>query len=255
MFSHLRPLSASERVGLWLSGLMTVVSVVVIVAAPVTGTLGLLFFGGGVALLVVEMRRRPADAAVAEVRDLARRVARHDIAGYRQLIETARPLKGQRAAAALVELSRCARLLDGLFFHARRREIGGLPECGAEPLSWALASLHPDGYVRAVAVSEMGRAPRRELVAFLVERAVERVGPVRSAALAVLRAMAADESTQTLIARAFSRVADRRYAAELAEMIGSGPGSEAVPSCCGNSCRMERPCQYVARQRQRWAAT
>jgi hypothetical protein len=284
MFSRFRLLTAYEHLGLWGGGLMALGSAAVIAEEPLAGALGLLLFGGGCVLVVVEWRRRAVGQVVAGVGEFARQVSRHDIAGYQRLVETVEPLRGRKAAAALVELSGCARLLDGLFFHARRREIGGLPGLGDEPLSWVLASVNPDGYVRAAAVAAMGRAPRPEFVPFLVERAVERVGAVRSAALEVLRKMLADEAARVPIARSFSRVAGRRHAGGLAELLGPGRGepglgrcSEAkfalcgtgfrqcavderggagpslAPVCCGKEGWPALSCAVVARQRRRWA--
>src|SRR5690349_10587266 len=196
MVSRFRLLSVSEHVGLWVCALFTLVSPVWIVRDPLWGSAGLLFFGGGVALLCHEWRLRAAEAVVAEIRDIAGRVARHDLDGYRRLVDKLEPLRGRRAAGALVVLSGCANLLDGLFYHARRCEIDGLPGTGKEPLTWVLASLHPDGHVRESAVAAMGRVPRPEFVPFLVERAVERVDTVRGAALSALREMLADESAR-----------------------------------------------------------
>ncbi|MEU4242680.1 HEAT repeat domain-containing protein [Actinoplanes sp. NPDC026619] len=284
MFPRFRLLSVSEHFGLWCCGLMALVSLAVITVEPLTGALCFLLLGGGCALLAFEWRRRAADEVVTEISDFARQIVRHDIAGYQRLVEKVRPLRGRRANGVLVELSGCAQSLDGLFFHARRREIAGLPEPGDEPLSWALASLHPDGHVRAAAVTAMGRAPRPEFVPFLVERAVERVDAVRSAALTVLREMLTDETTRVPIARSFSRVAGRRRAFELADLLGPGPGEPGLgrcsaeafslcgarfrrcvvderggpgpslaPTCCGKGRQLGHSCQLVIRQRRRWA--
>ncbi|MFE2581747.1 HEAT repeat domain-containing protein [Streptomyces sp. NPDC059378] len=284
MFSRFRLLSAYEHLGLWGCGLMALVSAIGITEEPLAGTLGLLFFGGGCAFLVFEWRRLAAEEVVRDVSDFARQVSRYDIAGYERLVQKVEPLRGRRAAGVLVELSGCARLMDGLFFHARRREIGGLPELGGEPLNWALASLNPDGYVRAAAVAEMGRTPRPEFVPFLVERAVERVDAVRSAALSVLREMLADEAARVQIARSFSRVTNRRHAGGLAELLGPGQGKSGLgrcteaafalcgsgfrrcvvdeqggagpslaPVCCGKEGRLGQSCQLVVRHRRRWA--
>jgi hypothetical protein len=244
-----------------------------------------LFFGGGFALLTHMWRQRAADAVVDEIRDIGRRVARHDLDSYRRLVDKLQPLRGRRAAGALVVLSGCAMVLDGLFFHARRGEIGGLPETGQEPLSWVLASLHPDGHVRESAVAAMGRAPRPEFVPFLLERAVERVDVVREAALSALREMLADESVREPIARSFSRVIGRQRAEGIAELLRPGPGGSGLgrctptafalcgtrfrrcmldehggpgpslaPTCCGNETRLlGHPCRLVSRQRLRWA--
>jgi hypothetical protein len=286
MVSRFRLLSVSEHVGLWGCALFALLSPAWIVGDPLWGSVGLLFFGGGLAVLMHEWRVRAADAVVAEIRDLAGRVARHDLDGYRRLVAKLEPLRGRRAAGALVVLSGCAKLLDGLFFHARRREIEGLPATGEEPLAWVLASLHPDGHVRAGAVAAMGRSPRPEFVPFLVERAVERVDAVRGAALSALGEMLADESAREPIARSFSRVAGRRHAAGIAGLLGPGPAgpglgrctleafalcgarfrrcavdehgsqgaSSLAPTCCGNeSVLLGHSCRLVVRQRLRWA--
>jgi hypothetical protein len=293
MVSRSRLLSVSEHVGLWGCGLFALVSPAWIVRDPLWGSVGLLFSGGGFAVLIHEWRVRAADAVVAEIRDITGRVARHDLDGYRRLVAKLRPLRGRRAAGALVVLSGCAKLLDGLFFHARRREIEGLPETGEEPLAWALASLHPDGHVRADAVAAMGRAPQPEFVPFLVERAVERVDAVRGAALSALREMLADESAREPVARSFSRVAGRQRAAGIAGLLDPGPDgpgpdrpglgrctpeafalcgarfrrcavdehgrqgtSSLAPTCCGNeSVLLGHSCRLVVRQRLRWART
>jgi len=285
MVSRFRLLSVSEHVGLWSCGLFALVSPVGIVGDPLWGSFGLLFFGGGFVFFCHEWRVRAADAVVAEIRGIAGAIARHDLDGYRRLVAKLEPLRGRRAAGALVVLSGCAKLLDGLFFHARRREIDGLPRTGEQPLAWALASLHPDGHVRADAVAAMGRSPRPEFVPFLVERAVERVDAVRGAALSVLREMLADGSARQAIARSFSRVTGRRYAAGIADLLGPGPdgpglgrctpeafalcggrflrcvvdergGQEpsSAPTCCGNeSTLLGHSCRLVVRQRLRWA--
>jgi len=231
MVSRFRLLSVSEHVGLWGCGLFALLAPAWIVRDPLWGSADLLFFGGGFALLIHLWRQRAADAVVDEVRDIVGQVARHDLDGYRRLVDKLEPLRGRRAAGALVVLSGCAKLLDGLFFHARRREIGGLPDSSKEPLAWALASLHPDGRVRESAVAAMGRAPRPEFVPFLVERAVERVDAVRGAALSALREVLADESAREPIARSFSRVTGRQRAAGIAELLGPGPGGPGLGRC------------------------
>ncbi|MBB4753098.1 hypothetical protein [Actinoplanes lobatus] len=283
MLPRLRLLSAGEHFSVWVCALFALVSMTMLVTAPLTAALCLLFFGGGFVFWVFEWRRRAVDETMRTVGVSARRFARHDIAGYQQLIVDVAPLGGRRAADTLTELSECARLLDGLFFHARRREIRAFPEVGDVPLSWALASLNPDGYVRAAALAKMGRAPQPEFIPFLVERAVERVDVVRSAALTVLRPMLADESARTLIARSFSRVAGRRHAGELAALLAPessrpepgrcseaafascgttsqycvalerGAGPSLAPICCGNDGNLWQPCDLVSRQRRRWA--
>ncbi|MEV6305177.1 hypothetical protein AB0M02_37595 [Actinoplanes sp. NPDC051861] len=215
-------LSLMERASLWGSGLGAVVSATALGREPLTATLCMTFFGGCCAFLIYESRRRATDETISAVGGFLRerRLARHDIDGYQQLVEIAAPLRGRAGVWALTELSHDPRLMDGLFFHARRREIAGLPEPGTEPLSWALASLHPNGYVREAAVAAMGRAPRFEFVPFLVERAVERVDAVRSAALAALRQIPAGASAES-----FARVAARRHAGDLAELWAI-PGHE-----------------------------
>ncbi|GAA4606786.1 hypothetical protein BJY16_006004 [Actinoplanes octamycinicus] len=261
---RLRHLTASGHVGLWGCALMTVASLVAFLGDPRTAACGLLFFGSGCAFMVSVWRREAITEATAGTTGLVLHLARHDLPGYRRMVAALTPLRGSRAAAALATLAACDRALDGLFLHARRRELDGLPSAGGTPpapggtpLGWALASLHPDGHVRAAAVAAMCRRPRVEFAPFLVERAVDHVGAVRAAALAGLRTMLADEAAWRPVAGSYRRVAGRRHAAALAGLLGAAGGGPALePVCCrlqGVYCGIPfgPSCDFVDQQRLR----
>ncbi|BCY09061.1 hypothetical protein [Actinoplanes sp. L3-i22] len=249
-----RQLTASEHLGLWLSTVLALVSLAGFATDPRSATLCLLFFGGGAVFMLHLWRREAVTEATAEIAALVLSTGRHDLPGYQRLIPALTPLRGARAAAALAGLQDCAKSLDGLFLHARRRELAGLPEPGDTPLSWALASLHPDGHVREAAVNAMGRQPQSVFAPFLVERAVDHVGAVRSAALAGLRALLADESAWMPVARSYRRVAGRRHADALAELLGPQVRvHDLAPVCCrfqGVYCGISfgQSCDFVDRQ-------
>ncbi|MFI1992084.1 hypothetical protein [Actinoplanes sp. NPDC020271] len=249
-----RQLTVTEHVGLWCCTVMALVSLAGFAADPRSATICLLFFGGGAALMLHVWRREAFTEAAAEVAALVLATARHDLPAYQRLIAALTPLRGARAAAALTGLHTCAKSLDGLFFHARRRELDGLLKLSDTPLSWALASLHPDGHVREAAVAAMGRKLQTAFVPFLVERAVDHVGAVRSAAMAGLRAMLADESAWMPVARSYRRVAARRHAAALADLLGPQVRVHALePVCCrfqGVHCGISfgQSCDFVDRQ-------
>src|SRR4051812_48976518 len=98
MFSRFRLLSTVEHFSLWVCALGALVSTTGFVREPMTATFCLLFFGGGCVFWVFEWRRRATDEAVRAVGDSVRRLVRHDIAGYQQLIEEVSALRGRRAA-------------------------------------------------------------------------------------------------------------------------------------------------------------
>ncbi|WP_344511736.1 hypothetical protein [Dactylosporangium maewongense] len=157
-------------------------------------------------------------------RRLTERPARHDLDGYRQLLAALR----RRSPIALAQLSSRPALIDGLFFHARRGDLrrelqpfaDRLRKC-PNPVTRALASLHPDGHVCEAAVSAMVERPRPEYVPFLAERAVEWVEPVRRRALAGLHRMLTEQPARyrPLVARELSRFAARRHGPALAALL------------------------------------
>ncbi|MEV4133727.1 hypothetical protein AB0J72_16340 [Dactylosporangium sp. NPDC049742] len=151
--------------------------------------------------------------------------ARHRVLdGYRQLLAALR----RRSPIALAQLSSRPALIDGLFFHARRGDLRRELQPFADrlrkrsnPVTRALASLHPDGHVREAAVSAMVERPRPEYVPFLAERAVEWVEPVRRRALAGLHKMLTEQPARyrPLVARELPRFAARRHGPALAALL------------------------------------
>ena len=160
------------------------------------------------------------------VRRLTQRLARHDLEGYRHLLTALR----RRAPIALAQLSDRPAVIDGLIFHAQRgdlrRELQPFADRirqRANAVTRSLASLHADGHVREAAVSRMVKRPRPEYVPFLTERAVEWVEPVRLRALAGLRKMCIEQPNRyrPLVARELPRLAARRHAAALTQLLES----------------------------------
>ncbi|GAA3250546.1 hypothetical protein ACFO1B_40245 [Dactylosporangium siamense] len=158
-------------------------------------------------------------------------LARHELPGYRALLTTLDRQAGRAAADAFADLVDHSAAINGLIFHARRRDLRAELQPFADrvlaaaprpdPVASALASLHEDGHVREAAVAGMAARPLPEHVPFLVERAVDWVEPVRVRALRVLRDLLAahPDRYRPLIAGALPRVAARRHAAGLAGLV------------------------------------
>lgn len=125
---------------------------------------------------------------------------RGNVEGYAWLLRVLADMDGRtprarrRTRVALELIAANERLMDGLFVHCRRNEVSvavfadRLGRFGTGKHAPVLASLHPDGQVREAAVKAMALRLRPAYVPFLVERAVDWVPEVRTAAHDVLRA-------------------------------------------------------------------
>jgi hypothetical protein len=159
------------------------------------------------------------------------RLDRRTVDGYIWLLWRLAKLDGRtwrarrRVRIALTAIGGDVRLLDGLFVHCRQRQLSvdAFTRPGRSTLNAALASLHPDGRIREAAVAAMGRRMRPEHVPFLMERTVDWVPEVRIAALEVLR-----KKTELWpqARSAYTRVARRKHAPAVAELLGLGMDPE-----------------------------
>lgn len=176
-------------------------------------------------VIVVEQAR-------ARIGPFLRRLRRDNVDGYAWLLRVLANMDGctprarRRSRVALDVIAANERLVDGLFVHCRRRQISvavfadRLGRFGAGVLVPVLASLHPDGRIREAAVTAMARRLRPAHLPFLVERAVDWVPEVRTAAHDVLRTQLGRRPELLPQAKsAYARIARRKHAPALAQLI------------------------------------
>ncbi|GAB3850938.1 HEAT repeat domain-containing protein [Dactylosporangium cerinum] len=213
---------------------MTAASALITVVEPAFWSVfGLLFFGFGLVLAEATRRQRLDDVTRNRLEPFLGRLRRGDVDGYGWLLKVLATIDGRtprarrRSRVALAAITADERLLDGLIWHCRHRQISvavfaeRLGRPGAAGLTPVLASLHPDGHVRQAAVTAMGRRPLRPAhLPFLLERANDWVPEVRAAAHEVLRSQLGQHPGLLAPARmAFERVARRRHAPTLRDLI------------------------------------
>jgi hypothetical protein len=216
---------------LFTAGLMTSASLLVVFVDPLTAAVGIVFFGAGLALAVAQRIQYLNERTTAMVKPFLGRLDRRNADGYVWLLWRLAKLDGRtprarrRVRIALTAIGGDARLLDGLFVHCRQRRLSvdAFTRPNRSTLHAALASLHPDGRIRQAAVAAMGRRMRPEHMPFLMERAVDWVPEVRAAALGVLQERA---EMWPQARSAYQRVARRKHAPAVAELLGLGMDPE-----------------------------
>ena len=216
---------------LFLAGLLTAVSALVLVVDPVAGVTGLLCFGFCLCLAEVQRRARVDNRTRARIEPFLHRLRRGNVDGYVWLLKVLADMDGRtprarrRSRIALGLIATNAILMDGLFVHSRRREISvavfgdRLRRFGAGVLVPALASLHPDGRIRQAAVTAMSWRFRPAHLPFLIERAVDWVPAVRSAAHDILGKQLRRRDLLRRATTSYARVARRKHAPELERLI------------------------------------
>ncbi|MFD0599810.1 hypothetical protein ACFQZ4_51995 [Catellatospora coxensis] len=179
------------------AGAMIAVSATVAVANPVWGSGGVALFGYGAIRIEMQRRVLADDETRARIAPF-RQLRRGDVDGFAWLLQVLAefdsrlPRTRRDARIALAAIAAEHLLMRGLIFHCRRRDVSvevfqdRLRRFGTGPLACALASLHPDGQVRAAAVAAMGRRLQPAQLPFLLERTVDWAPQVRTAAQHVL---------------------------------------------------------------------
>ncbi|WP_155386011.1 hypothetical protein [Catellatospora paridis] len=213
---------------------MTAASTLILVVEPsVMAILVWLFFGFGLVGTEAGRRALVDEKARARIGPFLRQLRRGNVDGYVWLLRTLADVEGlprwsrRRGRITLDAIAADEQLMNGLLVHCRRRQISvaafadRLGRWGAGVLVPPLASLHPDGRVREAAVVAMARRLRTAHVPFLIERAVDWVPEVRTAAHAVLKAELGQHPGLLPHARvAYARVSRRKHAPAVARLLG-----------------------------------
>ncbi|GAB4054236.1 hypothetical protein [Catellatospora paridis] len=228
--SHLK--EATLHLPLSAAGAMTAASAMVLVANPVWGTAGVLLFGFGTVRLERQRRVLGDDEIRARISPF-RQLRRGDVDGFAWLLRVLAEIDGRsprarrNARIALETIAAEDRLMRSLIFHCRRNDVSvevfrdRLRRFGTGTLAATLASLHPDGRVRVAAVAAMGRRLRPVHLPFLVERTVDWAPQVRTPAQRVLRRqLRRRPALLPQVRAAYARVARRRHAPVVAQLIG-----------------------------------